>query len=819
MRNGMFVGGRARLLPAAMMLATTILAGMAAPALAQDALSAQPQPQQPGAAGGAAPDRADTGVEEIIVTARKRDETLLQVPVAVSAVSASDLNRYAATDLGKIGQLVPQVILAKSGGGGAGASFTIRGIGSSALDAGIDQTVALNLDGLQISRGRLVTQSFFDLQQVEVLKGPQALFFGKNSPGGVVSVHTAGATRDFEGYARAGYEFKADERFVEGAVSGPITDTLGFRLAGRGSKMAGYIRNVAGPLGIPSDPANPSPGAAHGRDPGTREILGRATIEWRPGSDFSAVFKLFGSRLRDHGETSGTELKCQGNPQTLDLLSGVFVQDPYGDCKLNGRRSLGALNPVLAAGYPESNGGVPITRYSAVLSSLTLDYKVGPVALTSVTGYWRYKNDSFDNFAFDATPTVFGANLDKSHAFTQELRANSSFDGPIDFAAGLYFEDGGRDTRGNGFIANVGADARNGQYNNWSLLSFNKTRAYSAFGQLIWNITPQIELAGGVRYTHERKRVRLGNSFVNQNLVAFGLVATEGQFTSGRFSDDDWSPEATLSYHPTSNTTLYGAYKTGYKSGGFSNPSILSFGQTAADLGFRSESAEGGELGAKGSFMGGRLALNAALYRYKFNGLQLTSFNPSPPSFTIRNAASARTTGAEVDGSYQITRDFQLRAAAGYNRAKYLSFPAAPCYPGQTLAQGCTAANTQDLSGTALVRAPKWNVTGGFSYDTLITTAVKLGVSGDANYTSGYWLQENQNPVAWQQGFARLNASLRLHAENDAWELALIGRNLTNKYYGVAGSDKPFGTPDEIWISIGRPREVLLQGTVRFGNR
>ncbi len=388
-------------------------AGIAAPALAQDAVSGEAQ----------ASEQAGQ-YDAIIVTARRREETLLDVPVAISAVGSEQLERYAATDLQKIGQLVPQVILAKTGGGGAGASFTIRGLGSSALDAGIDQTVSLNIDGLQISRGRLVAQSFFDVEQVEVLKGPQALFFGKNSPGGVVSVRTKGASSKLEGYVRAGYEFKADERIIEGAISGPITDTLGFRIAARGSKMDGYIRNNAGPITLPSDPTHPSIGAANGRDPGTREILGRITLEWNPSNDFDATLKVFGDKLRDHGETSGTELLCDGGSRTLDLLGGVFVADPYSDCELNGERTLGAFNPEIGAAYPGSNGGVPETRYESLLTSLTMNYRAGGLNFTSVTGFWTYTNDGFDNFAFDSTPTVAGANKDHSEAFTQELRVN-----------------------------------------------------------------------------------------------------------------------------------------------------------------------------------------------------------------------------------------------------------------------------------------------------------------------------------------------------------------------------------------------------------
>lgn len=781
--------------------------------LASSAIIAFPASAQEVAAADQAAERS-VG-QDIVVTARRRDESLLDVPVAVSAVGAAEINRYAATDLGKIGQLVPQVIIAKTGGG-AGASFSIRGVGSSALDAGIDQTVALNLDGLMLSRGRLVTQSFFDVSQVEVLKGPQALFFGKNSPGGVISLRTNGPTRELEGYVRAGYEFNANERYAEAAISGPISDTLGFRVAVRGSQMDGYIENVAGPVTLPSAPDFPSQGAAHRRDPGTKEILGRLTLKWEPTDAFDATLKVFGSRLRDHGETAGTELICSGSPRTVDLLSGQIVTDPYGDCALNGKRSLGAPNAAIAANYPNSNGGVPITKYSSFLSSLSMNWKLDQVTFTSATGYWRYKNDGFDNFAFDSSPAVLGVNGDESSAFTQEFRFNTDLEGALNFAGGLYFEDSKRETRGHGFIGNVGPDPRNGQTNNWTLLTDNKGKTYSAFGQAIWQVVPTVELAGGARWTHEKKRSTLGNSFVNQNIVPFGILANEGEFSTGNFKDTNWSPEATLSWHPTPRTTLYAAYKTGYKSGGFSNPAILSQGQSANNLGFAPEKAEGGEIGFKGSFMNGRLTVSSAIYRYKYDGLQLTSFNPSPPSFTIRNAASARTSGAEIETSYSITPDFQLRFSGGYNRAKYLSFTAAPCYAGQTAATGCTAGGTQDLSGTPLVRAPKWNLTGGATYDTPVSGNVNLGLSADANYSSGYWLLENQNPVGWQDGFVRLNATVRLHEADDKWELAFIGRNLTNEYYGVAAAEKPFGTPDAIWVSIGRPREFVLQGTVRF---
>jgi outer membrane receptor protein involved in Fe transport len=781
---------------------------MAAPATAQEA--AAPAPQD------AAAERTYTSDADIIVTARKRDETLLDVPVAVSALSAADMNRYQANDLTKIGQMVPQVIIAKTGGGGAGASFAIRGVGSSALDSGIEQTVSVNIDGLQVSRGRLATQGFFDVQQVEVLKGPQALFFGKNSPGGVISLRTAGATKSFEGYVRAGYEFNADERYVEGAVSGPISDTLGFRIAGRASKMDGYLTNVAGPLVLPSDPTFIRPGAGDRRSPSNREFLGRLTLEWNPTDAFKAVLKVFGSDLKNNGETANNEVKCNGgSPQTLDIVTGTYVSDPYGDCTLNGVRSSTALPVGRAANYPNSKDGRPFTDYRSILTSLSMDYKLDWATITSVTGYYSYDNGSFDNFDFSAVGTVWGYNQDKSSAFSQEVRLATDFGGKFNVVLGGYFESAKRNTLGNGAIAAVGLDPVTGRYDNWELISENHGKTYSLFGQAIWNILPNLELAGGVRWTRETKEVRVANTYVHSIFATFGIVNPAGVNINGRFKDDNFSPEATISWHPTRNTTLYAAYKTGYKSGGFSNPSILSAGQTISDLSFQPEEAKGGEIGAKGKFINNRLTLNAALYNYKFTGLQLTSFNAAAVAFSIRNAAAARTKGVEVDASFIVNDNLTVRGAVGYNRARYLSFDGAPCYTAETAGQGCVG-GVQNLSNTSLVRAPELNISGGGTYDTPLNGTMNLGLSVDGKYTSGYWMQENQNPLGFQKGFFLLNASVRLHETDDRWELALIGKNLTNRYYGVGSQDKTFAPTNEVTVSMGRTREVAVQGTFRF---
>src|SRR5437016_4874255 len=179
---------------------------------------------------------------EVVVSARKRAERLISTPVVVSALSEKDLARYNADDLTKIGELTPTVIVGtyKANGGG---SLAIRGISSPANQSGFEQAVSVAIDGVQTSDGRIAQVGMFDLQQVEVLKGPQALFFGKNSPAGVIAVTTAGPSPQLRITAKTGYEFIADEIISELTVSGPLSDNTGGRLALRYRNMDGRLRN------------------------------------------------------------------------------------------------------------------------------------------------------------------------------------------------------------------------------------------------------------------------------------------------------------------------------------------------------------------------------------------------------------------------------------------------------------------------------------------------------------------------------------------------------------------------------------------------
>jgi outer membrane receptor protein involved in Fe transport len=251
-------------------------------------------------------------IEEVIVTARKREESMQDVPIAIQALDAAKIERYDADNLSEIADMANNVQIA-GGTNGAGGSFIIRGLGSNAGDSGISASVATNIDGITSERGFIARTAFFDVQSVQFLKGPQALFFGKNSEAGVVGVETANPGDEFEAKVQVGYEPEAEEKIFEGMVSGPLTDTLGARLAVRYTDIGGWIKNNARPvensngeaiagtadnpfmvLGFwPADESYYDLPGAIGDIGDIQTISGRLTLEWQPTDNFRARAKFF----------------------------------------------------------------------------------------------------------------------------------------------------------------------------------------------------------------------------------------------------------------------------------------------------------------------------------------------------------------------------------------------------------------------------------------------------------------------------------------------------------------------------------------------
>ena len=782
------------------------------------------------AQGEAAP--AGMGGDEIIVTARRQAETLLDVPVAVTALSQNDISRYASSDLTRVGQIAPQVEI-YTGGEGSGGAFSIRGINTNTDDPGFEQSVGIVLDGAPISRGYILALGLYDIKQVEILKGPQALFFGKNSPAGVINVTTAGPGDHLAGYVKGGYEFRAKERYIEGAIGGPLSDTLGIRIAARASDMDGWVKNHARPLVDPSSPVTVGPGnevilpGASDRDtPATRNLGIRGTLVWSPNADVTSTLKLQYGDLKSNVAANFERVCAKGQEHPFNIATGQF--DTQSDCKLNRRRAVSDIPALYNRGTPDGwDSGKPFNRVKTFLGTWANSISFGSLNLDLTTAYYSIKRVGRDNDSGTIFSEFSGGTNEDTKNFSQEVRLASDFEGPLNFTIGGFYEHNKRSQYGQLRLFAVPPDPRNGSYQTSEKQAFTKGETFSLFGQARFNLTPDLELAGGVRWTKEKKRARQANTFVNCYYTAVcgagDAFLGEGDFLLTSFSDDNFSPEATLTWKIDNTQTLYAAFKTGYKSGALSNPIILTpqpagltRDQYEDSFATKPEKARGGEIGYKANLFNGRLRAEIVAYYYKFADLQLSSFNSETVSYSLLNAASAKQKGIEAQFNFKATDGLQLRLAAGYNSLKFGKFDSAPCYAFETEAQGCVG-GVQDFSGRQLYRAPKFSSTMGASYDFDINADMRLGLDLDAKYSSSYYAQENFNPSSHQKSFWLLNAGVKVYSSDDRWELAFIGRNLTNENYLTYVADAPAGGPGEIVAASVRGRELAAQFTFKFG--
>ena len=783
---------------------------------------------------------------DIIVTARRSQERLLDVPVAVSALTSESIARYASSDLTSIAGQVVGVQLDRAGQSTSGGSFSIRGVGNLANDLGNEQPVALNFDGMQLTRGRVASLAQFDIQRVEVLKGPQALFFGKNSPAGVVSVLSQSPKigGPVEGYVQGQFQFRTNTPAVEGAITLPISDTLALRIAGRASTQKdGYVRNVAkaqpdvfddptGALGLKTR-------GASDKYLGGNKVVGlRGTLVWQPSSQFTATLKSLYSVERLNNGTGLVEVISCGAGHSSVSTYGLL--DPTGDCTGNRRVSNSAPPTEISKNlYRAPEDGDPFSRTRVWLSTLNMDWVVGDVTLTSVTGYFDFKNDAFDNFDASSWAQATNSQHEVGWQFTQEVRAVSSFDGPLNFSAGLFYQKDERDLDVGTKIAPLGpfnsggnpALARfDGLYDTVITTAHNTGDTYSGFAQLRWKIVEKLELAGGARWTHESKKTDLGNP-----LSRLSVFSPSGFRYTPTFSGNNVSPEVTLTWKPERNITVYGAYKTGYLSGGSSNPSTVSNYSTLADpnsaFKYDDETVKGGEVGVKASLFGGRLTGDITAYRYNYKGLQVQTFSAITTSFTTQNAGSARNQGIEAQAVFRATPDLTLRAAASYADLKFTDYDGAQCYSGQTVlpapgsqndkqSGNCyalpTGGRARYMTGLRYGPAPFQAILG-LTYDRPITETWGLGLTVDGyfyNRTPSYLIPYSPGGSPHQL----MNASIRLHKlEGPGLEVALIGTNLFNSgWYRPAGTDKPLGIAGDLQTLVEPPRLITLQATFRF---
>lgn len=766
---------------------------------------------------------AETAPEErvIIVQARRQNETLQEVPVTVTAIGGETLARYNVDQVADITSRVPTLNV-QVGGSGSGGQLSLRGVGSSNISAAFDSAVALEYDGVVVSSMRLVQAGFFDVEQIDVLRGPQSLFFGKSATAGVLSLRSANPTSDWEVGMRASYEFEEKGYLLSGYISGPISDTLGVRVAAQFNDIDEFQK---------LQPGTP----AVNQERGLTDLIVRGTLDWQPSDRFTANLKVQYTKNENDGAIGTAEIGCGANgiADPVFLLGGG-LQIPAGyDC--NTRDQLYFLPdaaPQLAPGVPTPSraagrNGVPFGETELWFGRLQFDLDLSDtLKLTSVTGLLNLDAIDFDCYAYAGVfpggiPGGTGCSdpINKLEQYTQELRLTSDFDGAFNFMLGAFYEDRTFifDTAQQGVnISFLGADPITGFTYDWDKTHTTKTEALSFFGSAMINLTDQLELSGGVRWTDEKKVQTIAVPYVH--LFLQGPAFVQPGFFSGpiNFQDDNISPEVTLKYQANDDLNFFASYKTGFKSGGIDNSALPSNSLSQAALTgdfsaliFQSEKAQGGEVGFKSQWAGRSVTLNATAFYYVFEDLQVQNFNAQTIQFITSNAGELTTKGVDLEARWNTPVDgLNLSANLSWLDTEYTADFFQPGGQGGVI----------NLKGRRGSQAPEW--AGNFAVDWAIplSDSLELFLSGNANYNDGYITDETSLNDFVQPSFWTLDTNVSIGHPDGNWKLSLIGTNITDKIYVITSGGRPFLSPtgDDLVLTQNRGRQIFAEISFKF---
>ncbi|OYW51321.1 MAG: TonB-dependent receptor [Novosphingobium sp. 28-62-57] len=818
-------------------LAPTILSApaMANAAVAADEAQAAPQDSSTDATTTSTSNAGQ--LNEIVVTALRRDSNLQSTPVAVSAVDANLIQQASPRDLGDLAAFVPN-FSANTITNFNAASFAMRGVGQTSIIVYFEPPVAVLVDDFVVSSVQTQLLDVFDVQQVEVLRGPQGTLFGKNTTGGAVTVRTKRPELGAVGVdARAELGSFGTKRF-QTALNVPIGENLALRLVGGAEKTDGFYKNGAcyGPVtGFVPNKFNGRTGCLDGESAGGKDVVNlRAKLLWEPTDRIRLLAQY--EWLRDRSETVPSVNEnglYTGNTAFLtDVLNAVRPNpnsnDPLDNAAVSYRQD----------GLIKMRDGQRISVDGIYLNG-DIDFDFG--TLTSVTG-WRKQESRIPNSYAGAVPiaadgqplSIFDATRDDNRkTFQQELRFATDFGGNFDMVLGGFYQ---RETidfcvaQLLGFLDLTSGPLPFGNWNDtpYILCNAQKSRSKAAFAEGTYKITPEITFTAGARYTWEDKEwygrqqvfiPALNGGFDPSIQIDEALDASVFKFPAGVIRVDNSARRATwrasLGWQATPDIFAYATYSRGFKSGGF-NDQIGGFAAFGADVNaFRTaaratnpETADSYEAGIKTELFDRRLRFNLTGFYVKYKDLQkqlnvpITVNGQSNQVTIFVNAASATVKGLEAEATARLFEGFTLRGVLGYQDAAYDSYTA----PGAGY----------DLATAPLDRAPKWQWTVDGTYEVPVSSEFKFVANASAAYTSrNLNTQAIDDPLGNTFLNARtlVNASLTLSQVDNKYYVRVMGRNLTDERYRIASQNVA-----GLWLNsnFGAPRYFGAEVGVKF---
>ena len=784
-------------------------------------------------------------MEEIVVTARKREESLQEVAVAVSVLTDEVITAQRIEGVTDIGTIIPGMVAGRTGSGTAGNIY-LRGIGTGRSNPSFDQAVSINIDGVGISSAALLNAGMFDMERIEVLRGPQALFYGKNSPGGVMVIHTKNPTDEFELELSAMYETEGEEPALRAIISGPLSDTLGARLSVGWSDADNHLFDVHNMDVFETGPDGEPIQTAFGTDKHpvqTEKVFAIGTLLWEPTDDFSAKLKVAHQTV-DQGTYffHFQRTQCgQGVPQVIYPVPGI------DDCKMDGKVVASSMNPLFIPfelAFPDYRGdgfGEEEDNFVALEMTYEMD---NDLTLTSVTGYY----DNLIGRLGEASTQVAGGLVNgiilDLEQWSQEFRLTSNYAGPVNFTLGVFYEEkelyGETSVTLGSNLIGLAVDQLGvfaiplGRQLNWQ-----DSVAYSVFGQVDWEFVENWRLTAGARYTYEEKQSDISVDFPGVPALDILLLDDKPDWTNV-------SPELTLSYQYSDDIMFFASYRTGFKSGGFdhayktSNLVSLTGAGLPYDPIYDEEEVDGFEVGMKSTLLNGTLRFNATAYRYDYKDLQLSLTRflaDGSPTLLVLNAAEATPAGLELETFWITPVDgLTLTANIALSDTEFKDY-APPCTRGQTIAQGCNLNphpvtgnfRNADMNGEPLSLAPEWSGTFALDYRVPMASNWILGFNVTMSYKDDYNQTSELIPDDWQMdGFWWTNASVSVNSADDRWEFYVRGVNLGDERFSVmglsafgsgnpatTGTNDPSGLPD-FYEFVNGGRQFTIGMTYRM---
>lgn len=677
-----------------------------------------------------------TGLEEVIVSARRRDEASIDVPVAINVFSAKDIESAGIQRPQDFVDLTPNMTMVQTQN--QGTSFiTVRGI-SQARNS--EPSVAVLIDGVAMANPSQFNQELVDIESIQVLKGPQGGIYGRNAIGGAILINSRQPTEEFEGRVTAGYDSGPGYK-VGGTLSGPISDTLRYRVTASYLDTDGYIDNPY--LGEEADPYE--------------DLSTRALLVWQPNENFTADLRGYLSNVSTQAlyfniteSVNDTHLPVRVNNP------GVNDRDIYGgSLKLDLRSSLGTLTSVTA-----------YDRLSEILTGDQFNFLPIPESVL------------FQFFGADQAQHQF---LDVE-AVSQELRLTSPSDQRVRWIVGAYgiwtdrfISTGNVLDLGSGVVPEVHRTPLP-QFTGVSCLptciqfsylaDSQDNVAYAVFADLSFDITPKLEGSVALRYDKDERE--------NTTETPTGFLPTTDATTGEvrKHSWDELQPKVTLRYKPSDYSSIYVGYSRGFRSGGFNQTGVGAANIAGVDDLFDKETADTYEAGVKAELLDRRLSTNFSIYYTKDNGAYFFVFDPNTSTQNLGNLGDVDYKGAELELQARVTDGFDAYLGVGYTDSEIKQSDRDPADVGKQ---------------APLVSEYSVNLGLQYRHDLAAFVGASMFIRGDLDVTGPTWFY----PDNFTERDTISLVNLRLGIDSGTWSVAAWAKNLTDEEYNSEWSPGP----------------------------